>query len=45
MLEAMYRAFLDLRAEALDALHAGQRRVPFPAHGIPPSLVPLLLQT
>ena len=36
MLEAMYRAFLDLRAEALEALRAGRFPVRFPAHGIPP---------
>lgn len=36
MLEAMYRAFLDLRAEALAALRAGRRPLRFPAHGIPP---------
>lgn len=42
-LEAMYWAFLDLRAEALDALHAGQSRVCFPAHGIPPPFAPIFL--
>jgi len=42
MLEAMYRAFLDLRAEALEALRAGTGPVRFPAHGIPPPLAPVL---
>jgi hypothetical protein len=40
MLEAMYRAFLDLRADALEALRAGRFPVRFPAHGIPPPLAP-----
>ena len=38
MLEAMYRAFLDLRADALEALREGRLPVRFPAHGIPPPL-------
>jgi len=42
MLEAMYWAFLDLRAEALEALRAGRLPVRFPAHGIPPPLAPAL---
>ena len=42
MLEAMYWAFLDLRAEALEALRAGRFPVRFPAHGIPPPLAPAL---
>lgn len=36
MLDAMYRVFLDLRAEALDALQAEKLPLRFPAHGIPP---------
>ena len=42
MLEAMYRAFLDLRADALEALRQGRVPIRFPAHGIPPPLAPVL---
>jgi len=35
MLEAMYRAFVDLRAEALEALREGRFPARFPAPGIP----------
>ena len=42
MLEAMYRAFLDLRADALEDLREGRLPVRFPAHGIPPPLLPAL---
>jgi hypothetical protein len=41
MLEAMYRAFLDLRADALEALREGRLPIRFPAHGIPPPLAPV----
>ena len=39
MLGAMYRAFLDLRADALEALRQGRLPARFPAHGIPPPFV------
>lgn len=42
MLEAMYRAFLDLRAEALDALREGRFPSRIPAHGLPPPFAPAL---
>ena len=41
MLEAMYRAFLDLRADALEAMREGRLRVRFPAHRIPPPFATL----
>ncbi len=42
MFEAMYQAFLDLRADALEALREGGLPVRSPAHGIPPPFVPAL---
>lgn len=42
MFEAMYRAFLDLRADALEAMREGRSPVRFPAHGIPPPWAPAL---
>ena len=41
MLEAMYRAFLDLRADALEAMREGRLPVRFPSHGIPPPFAAL----
>jgi hypothetical protein len=42
MFEAMYRAFLDLRADALEAMREGRSPVRFPSHGIPPPWAPTL---